>query len=1123
MKRATLATLLAVPVLAYSGAAMGQELQATINGSVLDKSGAAVAGVTVVFHRNDTNTDERTVLSDAHGSYVATNLPPATYTVSFRGTGFKEYTAQNVTVYVSQKLTLNAALQPGEVTESVVVEADPVTIQTESAAQSATVTGEQVRELELNNRNFQQLVTLQPGVVNNLGDSPGYGLNSTTDVSVNGVRGTANNWTVDGADINDSGSNGTLLNIPSVDAIQEFTLQRSQYDASFGRSAGGQVLVATKSGTHAFHGDVYEFVRNDILNANSYFNKQVPIPRGVERYNNFGFTLGGPVYIPKLFNTHKDKLFFFWSEEWRKVSSPTPVNIPAATTAMLGGLVTDQVTGAPAGCTTPAAGGATQINPNCFSANAKLYISNVLSKFPANNGSTYVASYSALNNFRQDIVRIDYPITSKLRFFARYMKDTLPSNQPTGLWGGANFPGVVNVGLQVPGTNAVGNITYVISSKMVNEFEFAYSEGNILATLNGPANDPALTGQFTGTLAYKDAYGRLPSVSIPGVTVVSEGSAPYHEQNLDRNIFDNFSWTLGKHTLRFGATAQWMMKSENASNGAASFTFASYSDFLLGNVAAYAQANRDIIPDLRYTNLEAYVQDDWKATSRLSVNVGVRYSYFPSPTDPANTLSNFVPSLYLSTSAPTLDPSSGNFVSTGTLKPSTYANGLIFPGGSSCTQAQAISAQVQCSPFGSQVNPGANANSAPRIGFSFDVFGNQKTVVRSGYGIFYDRTLNGMWEQNAFTNPPLVQSTNVQNGKFDQPLGGTLTTSTGPNALEMTGDTTAKLDVPSYQTFNLSVQDQLTPSTVLEVAYVGSAGRHLLGEIDRNQPTLAAREANPTANVNLVRPYVGYAYIKDRLTNFSSNYNALQVSLNHRTRSGLTLGASYTYSKTLADSVSDRDTASNNSYDLHSSYGPTTYNQPHIFVANYVYTLPFYRSQQGFAGHILGGWEVSGITTFVSGMSNTITQALDPFACTANEAGTACATGSAPNTYFGGLGMGTLNGSVQVRVDQVAKTHYPKTITQWFNQSSFVAASGHFGSSSVGSVYGPGQENWDIGAMKNVKFLDRYSLQIRGEFFNAFNHTNPSAIDTSINDTNFGQVTATHTPRTIQIGMKLYY
>jgi hypothetical protein len=310
-----------------------QELQGTINGTVMDPSGAVIPNAKITVTQNGVNGASRAAVTDPRGSYTITNLPAANYTVTVTAPGFQSYAAQNVVLNVAQTRTVDVSLKTGSVTQTVTVQQNAVSIDTTTSAQAGTISGTQVRELQLNNRNFEQLVTLQPGVVSALPDEVGFGLSNTDQVMVNGARGSANNWTVDGADINDSGSNLTLLNVPSVDAIQEFTLQRSTYDAGYGRSGGGQVLVATRSGTSTFHGTAYEFNRNNIFNANSYFNNQAGLPRAIERYNDFGFTLGGPVYIPKVFNKDRNKIFFFWSEEWRKVSAPVTGSVTPPTSA----------------------------------------------------------------------------------------------------------------------------------------------------------------------------------------------------------------------------------------------------------------------------------------------------------------------------------------------------------------------------------------------------------------------------------------------------------------------------------------------------------------------------------------------------------------------------------------------------------------------------------------------------------------------------------------------------------------------------------------------------------------------------------------------------------------------
>ena len=848
--------------------ARSQELEGTFSGTVTDGSGATIANATVTISLNGVIGWSRVVQSNDSGNYTATNLPAGTYTITTAAPHFEISSDHDVVLNVAQKRTVNVQLKVGSEQQTVTVEDNPVAVDTESSSQAGTISGTQVRELELVNRNFQQLVTLQPGVVNLLGDQPGFGsLNSVSSISVNGARSTANNWSVDGADINDSGSNDTLLNMPSVDAIQEFTLERSSYDASFGRSGGGQILVATRSGTSSFHGSAYEFVRTANTDANNYFNNLNDLPRPPDHYNNFGFTLGGPLYIPRAYNTGKNKTFFFWSEEWRKVTTPTTNNVAAPTTAELSGtFFSPTPLTAPAGCVTSytpyiasttggtGTGGVGTIdinNPNCISKNAQVYLSQIIGKHPATyttvnpqtgfTEGTSVTSYATLNNFRQDLVRVDHYFNDRWHLFARGMEDFAPSNLPTGLWGGANYPGVVNVGINAPGYNVVGNLTWTISSKMVNELEFAFSQGNINGVLSGPANSPSVLGSLTNQQAYLDPYGRIPSVTIldGSVTGVSQGSAPYKERNLDRNLFDNFTATLGNHTLHAGITFQQMLKNEDGGAGNPNFQFNTWGDFLLGNVTLYQQGSRDIVPDLQFWNTEAYIQDDWKATRKLKVNLGLRWTRFPAPGDVNNTLTNFDPLVYKASEAPVLD-SNGNFASGQAFTPATYANGLIFPKGAGCTSAQAVSAQVTCSPYGSTVNPNYNWNFGPRVGFAYTPNANGNTVVRGGFGIFFDRTLDGIWEQNAFGDPPLVQTTTISSTSFDNPLGsGAVTSALGPNALTTTG--TPIFKVPSYAAFNLSLQQQLAPTTLLEIAYVGSVSRHLLGEMDLNMPTLATR------------------------------------------------------------------------------------------------------------------------------------------------------------------------------------------------------------------------------------------------------------------------------------------
>jgi len=1112
---------------------LGQNITATLTGTVTDPSGAAVAGATVTIHNKDSNTDVSTVKTDASGAYTATDLPVGTYTVTVTATGFKNFVASDVALHVGDHRTLDVKLEVGQVSEKVLVTTSEVPVEISSAAQDTTITGTQIRELQLNNRNFIQLVALQPGVSSTAGDQVGFGLSNVLAFSVNGNRTAANNWTVDGADVNDSGSNLTLLNIPSVDSLAEFKLERSTYDAQYGRSGGGQVNVVTKSGTNEFHGSAYEFFRNDKLNANSFLNNKAGIKRPPFRYNNFGYTFGGPFFIPGHYNTDKSKTFFFWSEEWRRTKIPTStvatIPDPQELNGNFSGIAVLNPASAPAGCIT---NGNTQVNPNCFSTNAKAYIANVFSKFTPDPGSCAAGScslttpLSPINNTREELIRLDQKITTKVQAFGRYIQDNVPTTEPGGLFAGSPLPGISATSTNAPGRNVVAHVTMQLAPTVLNEVAYNYSWGAINSGITGIIDNPTFKGALTNNLPFTDPYNRVPGLTITGIDAVAIPVSPYHERNIDKNVYDNLSWVKGRHTLRFGFTGQWMRKTENAvnpTNGSFSFSNSggnpAFANFLLGNASLFSQSSRDIIPDLHFLNFEWYAQEDWKMRPNLTLNLGVRYSYLPTPRDVNRVLDNFDPLTFNPAAAPAIDPNSGNFVAGQAATPANYANGIIV-GQNGCATAQALFPtspfSPTCSPFGDRVNPNYNHNFSPRVGFAWDPFKTGKTSVRGGYGIYYDRSLNGIWEQNSFQNPPIVQSTLIVNTSFDNPTSGTLVTPLGPTALHGTG--LPAFQVPYSQNWNLAVQREVLRNTLVEIAYVGSKGTHLLGITDLNQVTLAARTAPANANAiaNAIRPFLGYGPIDSIINVFDSNYHSLQASANRRVARGLTFGVAYTWSRTLTDSPTDRSTPPYDTYNRRLDYGPASFSRKHIFVANYVYDLPFYQGQQGFVGKTLGGWELSGITVFESGVPLTISQFNDPFS--------SFDFGAGPNLFPDGIGIDDDN-FVTPRPDVVPgqSVNGPKTAQEWFNKNAWTDAIGHFGNSGRGVVYGPGFNNWDLAAIKNTKIGERVSTQFRAEFFNAFNHTSFLGIRTNVDTGSFGRVSSTHDPRIIQLGMKLYF
>ena len=1108
MKAKIVVFLCLASTLRFPGA-KAQNITATVTGTVMDASGAVVPGAKVTAHDNGTDADVRIVTTDSAGVYVASQLPVGTYKVIVHAQGFQDYVANDVILHVGDRRTLDVTLQPGQVTQSITVTAETVPVETSTSAQDTTITGHQIRELQLNNRNFEQLVTLQPGVSSLLPDVIAFGISNTDNISVNGARGSANNWTVDGSDVNDSGSNFTLLNVPSVDALDEFKLARSTYDAQYGRSGGGQVNVVTKSGSRELHGSAYEFVRNDKFNATNFLLNSAGTPKPPLRYNDFGFTVGGPIYVPGRYNTDKSKTFFFVSEEWRRTGNPSTVTAtlppPQELTGNFQGLATLNPNTAPSGCINN-----NVISSSCFSQNAKSYIANVYSKFQPNAaGNTFISNQTQVNNYRQDLVRLDHNVTEKIHAFGRFMQDNVPTTEPGGLFASSPLTGISATATNAPARNVVAHVVAQLSPTIVNETAFNYSWGAINSQITGIIQQATFPG-LTNTLPFSDPYGRVPGVSFGAGSISGVGipSAPYHERNIDKQLYDNLSLVRGNHSIRVGGSSQWMRKSENgptATNGSFTFLAANgnpgFANFLLGQATSFSQASRDIIPDIHFINLEFYGQDDWKIRSNLTLNLGVRYSFFGTPHDVNGILDSFDPALFDPSKAQAIDPSTGRFVAGQGVTPATYLNGIIVGG--------------QNSPFGDRVNPNYKHNFAPRVGFSWDPFKTGKTAIRGGYGLFYDRTLNGIWEQNQFTNPPFVSTLAltppppstppILGVSFDNPSNGVQPSSIlAPRALETTG--TPDFKVPYNQQWNVSVQREVLPNTLVEVAYVGSKGTHLLGDFDLNQVPAAARLANPTVHRDALRRYPGYAAIRDRAPMFNSSYHSLQISVNRRVTQGLNLGAAYTWSKDITDIPADRDTLIQNTANLRGDRGRASFNRPQILIVNYVYDLPFFRNTTGALKTALAGWEVSGISSFYSGVPLTITQSNDPF------------------DSINSSGIGIDPTAVSPRPDlSIGDPNGPKTAGQWFNTGLFSPVTGRFGTAGRGVVLGPGRNSWDIALLKNFRITERFNFQFRSEFFNAFNHTSFLNVSTNSNATSFGRVTSVHDPRTVQFGFKLYY
>lgn len=1167
--RIAIITLLALCILSTT-AVWSQEITGTISGTVKDPSGAVIPKANVTVTNTDKNLVVRSLQTSEEGNYVAALLPIGHYTVAVSAAGFKKASQTGIVLNVSDKLTINLVLPIGSSTEEVSVEANPMQVELSSATAAGLISGTQVTELSLNNRNYEQLVSLMPGVSSTASDQIYVGAvnpNGSNDVSfsINGQRTTSNNWTVDGADNVDRGSNSTLLTYPSVDAIAEFKVLRGLYNAEFGRAGAGQINVITKSGQSALHGGAYEFFRNDVLNANSYMNKHNAdhsqwLDRPTLRYNNFGWTLGGPVYLPKVYE-QTNKTFFFFSQEYRRLIPFTPTfqgYVPTA--AERKGLLNSNPVGKVCVRFNPAttAGQAptcaetgtqvTSINPV-----SQAYIDAIWSKMPLPNNLTdplqpHQVDQQLKNvyNYRQELVRIDHTFGPRLSVFGRFIKDSIPTTEPRGLWTDASLPGVSNTATNAPGKGWAFRATATITPNLLLEAGYSYSYGAINTKVTGLAstkNSPNINKLIT--MPYATTLARIPAVWIGDYSGIT-GYGPYDDYNRNHQVFANLTKITGKHVFKWGASYYHYQKTENSGDGNnGSFSFDStgaeavlpancypnwdascqytsqqvsyvsmqqaWANFLLGNASYFSQNSLDTTPDVRAHQTEAYAQDEWHILPNLTLNYGVRYSYFGQPIDANHQLTNFDPRYYSAAKAPTVDPKTGNLILGGATANPSYdpLNGMVIAG--------------KNSEWGDKVTNEQTSNFAPRFGLTWDPTGSGKLSIRTGYAMFYDTSLYGVVEQNIFANKPFVDSMDIQNPSFAKPASGLTVVSMAPTSPR--SNVSEPFKTPYTQQWSLDAQRELGHGTLLDVGYYGAKGTHLIGAIDINQPkpgewrnhlaelgltdTAAAITNNVRARLNAIRPYRGYGAINAIRTIFNSNYNSLQASLQKRLTGNSMVNVAYTWSKSMTDNQTDRSTAPQNSYDIAADYGLSAQDRPQILSINYVYDLPFFKGQKGFAGHVLGGWELSGITTYQSGIPLTVTGS---------------ATGNAD-----WAGQGCLRGSkCVVRPDMIAdpNENAPHTVDRWFNTKAYAnVPAGQFrpGNSRPGSVRGPGYGRWDMSMFKNFQVAERVHMQFRAEAFNIWNHTNFDGVNTNMASTNFGKVTSTRDPRIVQLALKLNF
>jgi hypothetical protein len=1079
------ALALATALLCLALPAVSQEITGTITGTVSDQTGAVLPGVSVTLKHLGRGISKE-VVSTATGRYTAPFLPTGEYEIVFALSGFKTSTAKGIVLHVNDRLEVNGQLNVGGMETTVEVSGSAQMIQQTASVQNL-MGSTQVQELPLNNRNFVQLATLVPGVNSSLSDEVGIGLTSTVSLSIAGARRNAVNWFVDGASNVDVGSNITLLSTPTLESIEEFKIITSSYSAEWPRSGGGIINVVTKAGSNTLRGSAYEYYRNDGLNANSFFRKQSTNPAisgtpPTLDYHNFGATLGGPIL--------KDKLFFFGSYERRKIER-APSSLAALTID-------------PAWLTDPS--NANYVAPALRDPNAV----KLLSAWPApNTGTTQYQSIAAnKQDTTQWVGRVDWHINPKWRLMGRYTRDLSQTTEPGGLFFGTAIPDIATTLTDVPGQVGVAQLTTTISPRMLNEFSFQFS-GNAIKSVYGDnvKNTRSAYGITIPELYAENRNSLIPTVAISGLSSIG---APQLFDNKYRNytVADNLSYQWGNHQLKGGFLFAWEQKDEISGSGTqGSFSFAvgggrtAFQNFLTGNrdglcgsVCSYSEPTIEIPSQFRFQRYEFYVQDSWRVKPNVSLDFGIRYSLQPAVKDVNNILTNFSPALYNRAQAPQFATAAATTLLVGS---GNFTNGIVIAD--------------KNSQYGRGIYQLDKNNIMPRVGFSWDKGGKGTTVFRGGYGIYYDQALIGIFLQNAFTNPPFVQTPVVQNTQISNPGAGTSPTAVAPVALIASSDPFA---TPRTQQWNFGVQRKLYSRGVIDVGYAGSAGDNLIQPVDIN--AVLPQDVMATGGIiNTARPYLGYSGITMRQTTAKARYNGLLVGFRHDAgRAGL-LSVAYTLSRTMTDATNDRDAVDlpQDRTNLAAEYALARTDRTHVLTINYVYELPFFKSSTGFAKAVLGGWQVSGISTFWSG---------PPISRVVN---------------------GTTNGSRRgIRVNQVSDpfSGLPADTAggvYYFNPAAYAPpADGQFGNTGRAEWRLPGVNQWDITLSKNWYPTKATRLQFRADFINAFNHTqlDPGSINNSCvvattatscatSTGNFGKITGTRAPREIQLGVKFFW
>lgn len=1134
---------LVAALLAAAVGALSQTTTGSLTGTLVDPSNAAVPNVNVtITEQGRQNTLSTT--TDGSGRFAFTTLQPGTYTIDVKAQGFKSLRRENVTLLANDRLTLgDIQLEVGAVDQTVEVSAQAVALKTESAERSDVLVTKQLENIAVNGRSYLALAALTPGVVST-GNFTVAGTGGLGAISANGARPNQNQLSLNGVGNVDTGNNGDQLATISLDSVQEYRILTGVYQAEYGRSSGAQISVVSKSGTSQFHGSGYYYRRHDSLNANDWLSNRNNLPRKLYRFDNPGYTIGGPVSIPGLpFNRDKDKLFFFWSQEFQEQLTPENVRRVTVPTALerqgdfsqsidRNGnrvFVKDPLS------TQPCFAGNTA---GCFSDNgilnripaSRLYAPGValLNLFPAPTIDKTISrdfnletQISTSRPRREDMIRLDYNLSTRFRFFGHYINNKNSTTTPYGSFVlGSNLPSIPITDAR-PGKSLAIGMTMLISPTATNEFTFGRGRNDILIQ---PAAGPGpLTRATTGASlpvlfpdAVQDDY--IPAFGYGGTRINNSnsygtGRAPFVNYNQTLDFIDNFSKVVSGHVIKAGVYVQRSKKDQSPDgnpNGNYDFgdtsqtspglyinpydTGYGFSNMAAGVYNNFSQNSRYYIGQYRYYNIEGYVQDTWKVTRRLTLDYGLRLAWIQPQYEQTGLAASFRPENYNRAQATRLffpgTDASGAAIAidrvTGQTQPA-FAVGRLVPNSGNLLNGVVIG--------GEEVNKylmeDRGIHWGPRFGLAYDVTGNQDFVIRAGGGIYYDR-YQGNRTFAMTNNPPNSVPAQVTYGLVSQL--NPQTALSGPPSLRSFDPNG---EVPTVYNYSVGIQKRLPFDFVLDTSYVGSLSRHLQQQINLNAipyGTFFRPENVSVSDANFLRPFPGYSDITYFKADANANFNSLQVSLNRRLARDLFFGLSYTWSKALTTASADGDFARIDENNRKANYGLADFHRKHNLAVNFVYDMPtLFRGNRPLE-LAFGGWQLSGIYQYQTGRPENIGYSV---AGISNRDLTGSTTEGARIRLIGDP-TANITGGPYNNINPAAFAPPQRgTIGLDAPNRYFIL---------------PGINNWNLSLQKAFRFTEGTQLQLRADAFNAFNHTQFSDYGRTANFANLTSSTITNLP-----------